>query len=177
MIAIEEAKCTLTFYPITHDDLGRMKLCSTENASTYVLLERALREFLDIKMSIPPSAISKMNISQIWQKEEADTLTVKFSSMDPVNTIFRYVKNLPPGEKVSISIPPVLQEKHRALQTQAFHLRNGKIRHKTVIKYMGNKLVLHVKRSDSRRWYPAPQLDPSQDSSLFSSRLSPISKN
>jgi hypothetical protein len=108
MLAIEKAKCTLTFHPITQDDLDRMKLCTTENAPTSVLLERALQEFLDINMSIPPSVISKMNISQIWHIEETyfDKISVTFSNMDSVNTIFKYVKNLSPGQQVSISITP-----------------------------------------------------------------------
>ena len=51
--AIESAKCTLNFSPITCDDLERMKKNENENVSESELLTRALHEFLDVNMNIP----------------------------------------------------------------------------------------------------------------------------
>ena len=152
--SIETAKCTLSFSPVTNDTLDRMKNNPTEEATTEELLKRALHDFLHSNMSIPGSTISKMIIKNIWHKEELDfeQISVEFSSLSPVNTIFKYVKNLSPNQKVSISIPPVLESRFDDLMYQAYCLRQGAVRHKTVIRYLGDNLALYAKKDSSRNW-------------------------
>ena len=131
-----------------------MKVKPNEDATMEELLKRALHDFLDSNMNIPSTTISRMSISNIWHKEELDfdQISVEFSSISSVNTIFKYVKNLSPDQKVSISIPPVLQSRYDDLFDQAYHLRNGPVRHKTVIKFLGDNLALYTKKSTSRNW-------------------------
>jgi hypothetical protein len=154
-IAIEKAKCTLNFSPITNDDLERMKNNEAEDVSVQELLKRAFIEFLDVNMSIPTSTISRMKIINISHGQEIDfqTITVEFSNMCPVNTIFKHVKNLAVEQKVSIFIPDVLAPSHEELKHQAYQLRNdSSTKHKTVIKYLGNSLALYAKKPSDRRW-------------------------
>ena len=155
---IEKAKYTLTFYTFSQGYFYRMKPNLTENYDSKAILKIALHT----NMAIPPPVISRMEISNIWQNEEilCDGITVEFSSKDPVKTIFKYVKNLSPGLKVSPHIPPLLCDKYDQLQAQAYQFRNGEIRHKTVIKYRGNDLVLHVKAPGSINWCPIFPIPP-----------------
>ena len=131
-----------------------MKHSETEEVSTEELLLRAFHDFLDTKMNIPGSTISRMVISNIRHKEEIDfdMILVEFSTMSPVNTIFKYVRNLAPGQKVSIFIPPVLLSRHDDLVNLAYPLRNGPVRHKTVVKYLGNSLALYARKDNARNW-------------------------
>ena len=177
--SIEVARCTLTFQPITN--ITSMKVSETEGATTEVLMTRALEKFLHVNMSIPSSVTSKMNISNIWHTKESgfDKISVQFSSISQANTIFKYAKNLSPGQRVLLSIPPVLHDRHSDLLSQAYHLRNGKIRHQTVIKYLGNDLVLHTKMHNSRNWQlvpdkpPSPPLDTQAEQSLHAKEGTP----
>jgi hypothetical protein len=159
---IQQARCTLNFSPITNDDLIRMKINETEVVSIEELLKRALKEYLDVNMSIPTSTISRMEIRNILHHQEIDfqTVTVEFSNMCPVNTIFKYVKNLSPEQKVSIFIPDVLSYKHENLKSQSYQLRNGPVKYKTVIKYVGNDVALYAKKPCDRSWTLVT--DPSQ---------------
>ena len=144
---IESAKCTLNFSPITCDDLERMKKNENENenVSESELLTRALHEFLDVNMNIPQSTIRKMTINKIWHNLELDfqKISAEFSNICPVNTIFKYVKNLEPEQKVSLFIPTVLEPQYEELNNIAYHLRNSEPRQKTVIKYLGCSLALY----------------------------------
>ena len=93
--------------------------------------------------------------------------------MCPVNTIFRFVRNLAPEQKVSIVIPDILADKNEELKSQAFALRNGVPRHKTVIKFLGNTLALYSKKLNDRRWLlvtSPPQVPPQQDTAHKRSR-------
>ena len=148
---IESAKRTLTFYPITQADLAKTKANLSEDATTAIILEIALRKFLEVNMSIPYPINQGLDISNIecLHQDEPEKITVRFSDIRHVKTIFRFVKNLAPGQKVSITIPPVLSAKYDELQTHAYHLRNGNIRHKTVIKYLGNSIALYAKSPNS----------------------------
>ena len=159
---IQQARCTLNFSPITNDDLIRMKNNETEVVSIEELLKRALKEYLDVNMSIPTSTISRMEIRNILHHQEIDfqTVTVEFSNMCPVNTIFKYVKNLAPEQKVSIFIPDVLNYIHENLKSQSYQLRNGPAKYKTVIKYVGNDVALYAKKPCDRSWTLVT--DPSQ---------------
>ena len=144
--SIEVARRTLSFSPIT-DDLPGVKM--------------ALHSFLINTMGISPTTVSKMVISKIWQHEVTylNTISVEFSNMRSVSTIFKHVQNLLPGQKVSIFIPPVLDARYEELKTQSFHLRNGRMRNQTVIKYSGNNLALYTRPANTTDWQlvtPAP---------------------
>ena len=78
-------------------------------------------------MNIPTSTTSRMDIKQISHNQEIDfqEVSVEFFNICPVNTIFRYVKNLTPGQKVSHVIPEVLRPKHDELTNFSFHMHNG----------------------------------------------------
>ena len=156
--AIESAKCTLNFSPITCDDLDRMKKNECEDVTQTELLTRALHEFLDVNMSIPVTTISKMVIKKIWHSQELEfqKISVEFSNICPVNTIFKYVKNLDPEQKVSIFIPTVLEALSVELNNIAYHLRNSEPRQKTVIKYYGYSLALYSKTQVERNWRHVP---------------------
>ena len=155
---IESAKCTLNFSPITRDDLNRVKRNESEDVPLAELLNRAVHEFLELKMKIPPSTISKMMINKIWASQDLEfqQISVEFSSICPVNTIFRFVKNLAPHQRVSIFIPPALQPHYEELKNIAYHLRNSEPRHKTVIKYYGYNLALYSKVPGDRNWRHVP---------------------
>ena len=165
IVNIQAAKCSLTFAPITIDDLIRMKSSESENVCVEELLKRALNEFLDVNMNIPTSTISRMNIKNIYHSQEIEfqTVTVEFMNICPVNTIFKYVKNLAPEQKVSINIPEILEPKHDELKNWSYHLRNSEPRHKTVIKFLGNDIALYAKKIGSRNWSlitSPPQIQP-----------------
>ena len=137
-------------------------------------MKRAFYEFLDVNMSIPTSTTSKMQIKNISHNQEIDfqTITVEFCDICPVNTIFRFVKNLAPEQKVSIFIPSVLEAKHEYLSAQAYQLRNDHIKHKTVIKYLGHDLGLYAKKSGGRKWQlvSSPLLNAQPDQNLAQKR-------
>ena len=120
--SIESAKRTLEFSPITREDLERMKNNETEDVTIELLLERAFHDFLDTFMNIPTSTISRMKIKSIYHSQEVEfqKVTVEFDNICPVNTIFKYVKNLAPGQKVSIFIPEVLSARNDELQNLSF---------------------------------------------------------
>ena len=115
-------------------------------------------------MAIPISLTSNMAISNICEKMNSEAVSVEFSDQSAVTTIFKYVRNLSPGQKVSLTIPPVHSERYSHLKAQAYHIRHGKIRHNTVIKYNGNELVLLAKKYDSRSWQPVPDKPPATKS-------------
>ena len=107
-----------------------------------------------------------MSISDIWFSDEKDdAVSVKFSNISSVNTIFKYVRNLSHGQKVSINVPPVLSDRYKHLESQAYHIRNGEVRQSTVIKYSGNDLVLLAKMPDSKIWKTVPDKPPADQSS------------
>ena len=155
---IDTAKHTLVFQPVSHDALSRMKTVSG-NAPNQVLLTMALHEFLKTEMGMPLPIIHQIGPCKILYQPEINPgqVTVEFSTLKHVKTIFKFVKNLSPGKKVSPLIPPVLSAKYDDLQSQAYHVRNGKIRHKTVIKYHGNTLVLYAKPTNSGSWQLVPE--------------------
>lgn len=132
----------------------RMKSNENEDVSIEELLKRAFNEFLDVNMNIPTSTISRMNIKNISHNQEIEfqTVTVEFINICPVNTIFKYVKNLAPEQKVSINIPEILEPKHDELKNWSYHLRNSEPRHKTVVKYLGHDIALYAKKTGSRNW-------------------------
>jgi hypothetical protein len=131
---IESAKRTLIFSPIPHADLIRIKGNMNDKATPEVALEEAFREFIAVNVDIPTHVNLKMATSSILYQQEIDPhkISVEFSDIESVKTIFRYVKNLSPGQKVSNFIPTVLNDKHKCLQSQAYQIRNGNIRHKTL---------------------------------------------
>ena len=126
--------------------------------ATTVILEKALKKFIEVNMYIPHPIIQELDISHILclHQDEPEKITVRFSDIRHVKTIFRFVKNLASGEKVYITIPSVLSAKYDDLQTQTYHLRNGNIRQKTVIKYLGNSIAHYAKSPNSSNWQLVP---------------------
>ena len=153
--AITAARLKLHFSPITSEDLERLKSNPSENISVDDLIKRALYEYFDVNMNIPAAVIRKLEIKQVDHGHDIDfdTVTASFSSISSVNTIFKYVKNLEPEQRVSIAVPPVLEPKYEEFKSWSFHLRNVEPKHKTVIKYMGNDLALYAKRVGGRSWF------------------------
>ena len=74
------------------------------------ILKMTLHSCLINSMGISSTTVSKMVTSKIWQHEVTylNMIVVEFSNMRSVSTIFKHVKNLLPGQKVSIFIPDVL---------------------------------------------------------------------
>jgi hypothetical protein len=157
---IETAKRTLTFHPVTQYDLDRLELSQGDSVNPEAFLKRSIFDFLHSNMAIPISLTSNMAISNICEKMNSEAVSVEFSDNSAVTTIFKYVRNLSPGQKVSLTIPPVLSERYSHLQALAYHIRHGRIRHNTVIKYNGNELVLLAKKYDSRNWQLVPDNPP-----------------
>ena len=83
---------------------------------------------------------------------EGSTMSVVFSKLDDVKTIYRFVRNLPTGVRVSNYIPPCLANKNKFLKNRAYHLRNGETPHRTVIGYQGNTLELFAKKVGAAEW-------------------------
>ena len=152
---ITSARHKLHFSLISTDDLERLKNNPSEDVSLDELLNRALHEYLEVNMGIPTSTIARMDIKQITHGQEIDfeTATVEFVSMSAVNTVFKYVKNLAPEQQVSIVVPTALVAKHEELKSWSFHLRNTEPKHKTVIKYIGNDLVMYAKKVGGQNWF------------------------
>ena len=132
-----------------------MKTNENENVTTEELLKRGLHEFLDVYMSIPSSTVSRMEIKNISHGQHIDfeTVTVEFSSMCSVTTVFKYVKNLAAEQKVSIVIPQALEQKNEDLREWSFLMRTEEPKHKTVIKYIGNNLVMYAKKVSGGSWF------------------------
>ena len=152
---IESAKRTLCFYPIYSDTIRCMKTDPDEEVSIQTLLSRSLYSFLHYQLQITASEIPVLVSDTFIQHDpKSCKLTVKFPSLKQVKTIFRFVKNLPQGQKVSLFIPQVLSELHSQLRAQAYQLRHGEVRHKTVIKYHGHTLALYAKSLSSSTWVP-----------------------
>ena len=140
------AKRTLVFYPVTHPVEGAT--CATSFPS-------ALRLFLKDNLAIPEPTISKM-CQPVSYEQEADRMTVVFSAYNDVKTIYRFVRNLPTGVRVSNYIHPCLDRLHKYLQNKAYHLRKLETPHKTVIKYVGKSLGLFAKPPGCNRWNQVP---------------------
>ena len=159
--AIEAAKRTLYFHPVP-SDLTCMMNHPSESVSRQILLERVLTEYMETKLSIPPHIIFNMAPPlSIHHNPYKNVITVVFSNLEPVRTVFSHVKNLPPTCKVSLSIPHSLRSSYQHLKSKAYHLRNGTPRQKTVIKYQGNCLALFARpvKPDNSSWQlvsPAP---------------------
>ena len=136
-----------------------MKADMSENVSNEVLLNRAFHEFLKTNMAMPLPIISQITPCSILYQHRINSgqVSVEFPTLKHVKTVFKYVKNLSPGQKVSPLIPPVLSAKYDELQARAYHIRNGKIRHKTVIKYNGTTLAHYAEPSNSDSWQPVPE--------------------
>ena len=136
-----------------------MKTTPSEVVSTKALLTRTLHDFLQTQMYIPPPISSQVVVCNIshHQDMESSKLIVELSNSDHVKTIFKYVRNLALYQQVSPFIPPVLGEKYSALRSQAYHIRNGRIRHKTVIKYCGLSLALYARPTNSNTWQLVPE--------------------
>ena len=139
-------------------------------------MKRTLYAFLVRTMGIPPVTVSKMEISKIWLHEETNfgRISVEFLTLRSVRTIFKYVRNLSPGQKVKIFIPPVLAVKHEQLKSQAFHLRNGETRCKTVIKFSGNDLALYTRMTNTTSWQLVHQDHPTHAQPETSSLEPPL---
>ena len=146
------AKKTLTFYPVSINTPQTIPAGASIASDT---LTTAFRTFAEENMIIPDPVIQSLVIAKIWY--QLDRLTVEFTDIKQVKTVFKYVKNLPHGFQVSPFIPGVLSELYSQLQDQAYHIRNGAIHHKTVIKYVGNTLALFVRPVNTSIWKPAPK--------------------
>ena len=153
---IETAKCTLSFYPISSSDIAVVRRNMTRNTPTEIVLKMAFHKFLNINMAIPPPIIQSLDIMNIKHKHDQVGITVQFCNVKNVKTIFRYVKNLSCGLKVSPVIPAFLSEQYDRLQTQAYYLRNGLTRHQTVIKFLGNTLALYARAGHDCAWQLVP---------------------
>ena len=99
-----------------------------------------------------------MTINKIWHNLELDfqKISAEFSNICPVNTIFKYVKNLETEQKVTLFIPTVLEPQSDELNNIAYHLRNSEPRQKTVIKYLGYNLALYSKLPGDKNWRHVP---------------------
>ena len=155
----EIASRTISFRPIPCD-ITAMKTPSTEQVPPRLFIESAFLNFLKTSMKIPSHIISDITWLEISHKPENSEITVLFPTKQTVKTIFRHVKNLSPGEKVSSQIPPILASRYNYLKNKAYLLRNGETRHKTVIRYLGNSLELYVRPPNSNTWKLVQESDP-----------------
>ena len=145
---IQTAKRTLRFYPIS---------ISPEESSTEILLHKAFCNFLYKELAMASSEITEITRGiTLNYDHETSKLTAEFSSYRSSKLIFKYVKNLTPGLKISPLIPPSLAELHCRLKSQAYYLRHCETPCKTVIKYHHDNLALFVKPNNSTIWKPAP---------------------
>ena len=132
-----------------------MKMDPDEEVSMQTLLSRSLHNFLHYQLLITASEIPELVSDTLIQHDpKSCKLTVKFPSLKQVKSIFRFVNNLPKGQKVSLFIPQVLSELHSQLRAQAYQLRHGDVCHKTVIKYHGHTLALYARSLSSSTWVP-----------------------
>ena len=141
---IDIARRTLSFYPIFPDPSPPDSNPDTQ-VPQKLSLERAVLNFLQNYLAIPPSVACKLTSLDISYLSHKNEITAVFLTNDHVRTIFRHVKNLPPSCKVSLAIPPALSRRYKQLCAMAYHLRHGITRQKTVIRYHGTSLALFAK--------------------------------
>ena len=156
---LESASRTLGFGPILQEDLN----CSQDPEQ----IMRCLKLFLIQKLSIPLPVVDIMSQNMMFKLLNKNTLYIEFSSQRDINTIFKFIKNLPRGCSVIRYIHPSLLSKHQVLSEKAYALRNGSPKYQTKILYSDNDLQLFLKMLDETIWYPA--LDSPTDSPSFSS--------
>ena len=146
---LEKAKRTLSFYPVIPDLPNHS---SSDNGPCHTMLYSALHSFLRTNMAMPSSAIPNLQDCDISPHPNSDKITVTFPTSVEVKTIFRYVRNLSPGQKVSLHIPPNLVSSYSDLQNRAYKLRHDEIPKKTVIRYWGDSLALFARQPGDIRW-------------------------
>ena len=167
------ARRTLSFYPISFNLTPQ----DTHPNTRKICLERALNHFLQSSLAIPTSVASKLTCLDISYLPEKSEITAVFATHEHVKNIFKHVKNLSPGEKISPCIPPVLYSRYKQLRHEAYNLRNGSIPHKTVIRYQGNSLALYAKPTQSQTWQQVvePRVEPNPPS--LGAEYTPVNSN
>ena len=146
---LEIAKRTLTFYPVT---LELSKLTSPDKETHDTMLCSALHFFLSNNRAMPSPDIPSTQGCDISPHPDSDRIRVTFPTVEEVKTIFRYVRNLSPGQKVSLHVPPSLANSYSDLKNRAYNLRHGETPKKTVIRYCGDSLALFAKQPGESKW-------------------------
>ena len=134
--------------------------------ATGVLL--SVKNYMSSYLRIPHFIINnlKMKVALIQPTRENEEFIVfmEFDSVADVHSIMRYLKNLPRECRTLLFIPPNLSALHRSLEEQAYQIRHSESPKKTLIRWMNNSLVLHVKDSNNK-WVPVHSSSPAPSNS------------
>jgi hypothetical protein len=105
-----------------------------------------------------------MKYNTLFKEWNQKTTFVEFSSMREVNTIFKFVHNLPGGSCVSRYILPSLEKRYNCLSERAYKLRKCTDHYQTKILYNDHNLFLYMKTADEPSWTldedPLPESTP-----------------
>ena len=144
---LEAASRTLGFWPLP--SLHHQLECSPPNPAN--LIER-FRHFLGYILHIPETTIEKMQVNRLFKEENENFLFIEFTADREVNTVFKFINNLPKDYTIVRYIPPCQHERFNALSERAYKLRKCEEKYQTKIKYDSDSLSLYFKKSDDLCW-------------------------
>ena len=143
--------------------LSKAELCSASNTlgffPIYLSSVTPDQSNLDLKLSsylrnillISSTQSGKLEHKKIWYDRANYVLYAQFFSEQMCHIIFRHMKNLKENQRVQKYVHPLLQDQHRTLTDQAFHLRHTS-GYLTRIDYCSRGLVLAFKESEGQKW-------------------------
>ena len=118
----------------------------------------SVKEYLRLEMKLSESVYNTLTILQVFPpaKEEWDTLYVRFESEADVDTIYTYASNLTRNQRLVRYIPKQFYERYRAMESEAYNLRQSEEKFKTRVKMGMANLILYKKRPSERNWTVVP---------------------
>ena len=115
----------------------------------------AIFDFLYYEMKLPEDKIKPMKIVRTFRpsrEPDSDRLYAEFEDEASAVLINLYVRNLRPGRKVDIWIPPSLYLRYRDFDHANYNIRTGPGDFKAKVKYGETDFVLIKKSPTCRSW-------------------------
>ena len=149
--------------PRASSSLSRAELCAASNTLGFfpIYLSHAtpdkpnlalkLSSYLRNILLISSTQIGKLEHKEIWYDRANHVLYAQFFSDQMCHIVFRHMKNLKENQRVQKYIHPLLQDQHRTLIDQAFHLRHSS-GYLSRIDYCNRGLVLAFKEPECQSW-------------------------
>ena len=115
-----------------------------------------VKSYLKCEMKMLPSVIEKLNFVRIFPptREDWNVLYVEFGSDHDVDTVFNHTRAMVKRDhRVIRYIPKQMYNRFRAIQSQAYHIRQDEGL-KTRVKIGHNDFLLSTRDANSSIWYP-----------------------
>ena len=105
-------------------------------------------------MKVSSEVFDKLKIEKIFPpaKEHWNTLYVQFTSVQSVQTFYRFSKHLRKNQRLVPYITRELYPRFRELQSMAYTLRHSDMKYKTRVKILNNNLVLSKRSPSESTW-------------------------